>query len=133
MKTKNYSRKREAILLKIRSTTCHPTAEWVFQELKDEIPDLSLGTVYRNISMFKETGMIRSIGTVAGKERYDGRIETHGHFICQSCCQVSDFELRDESRGLIADIERIKSVVVEKMELSVYGTCETCLTACRLR
>ena len=52
MKSRNYSKKREAILEKIRSTTSHPTAEWVYRELKEEHPDLSLGTVYRNIGLF---------------------------------------------------------------------------------
>src|SRR5699024_11189371 len=51
--TRKHSRKRDAILDCMRSTTCHPTAEWVYQQLKPVFPDLSLGTVYRNLAMFK--------------------------------------------------------------------------------
>ena len=49
-KRQNFSRKREAILMTIRNATIHPTAEWVYQQLKPQYPDLSLGTVYRNIA-----------------------------------------------------------------------------------
>ncbi|NLG92671.1 MAG: transcriptional repressor, partial [Clostridiales bacterium] len=62
----NYSRKREAILKAIRSTTTHPTAEWVYQKVKPEYPDLSLGTVYRNIAQFKKDGPIICVGIVNG-------------------------------------------------------------------
>ena len=50
---KKFSRKREAILTCLHGTTCHPTAEWVYQQLKPQFPDLSLGTVYRNLAAFK--------------------------------------------------------------------------------
>ena len=61
---RKHSRKRDAILDCMRNTTCHPTAEWVYQQLKPIYPDLSLGTVYRNLAMFKESGTIQSIGVV---------------------------------------------------------------------
>ena len=59
-----YSRKREAILNAIQSTDCHPSAEWVYQTLKPTHPDLSLGTVYRNLVLFQQQGLIQSIGVV---------------------------------------------------------------------
>ena len=69
---KKFSRKREAILTCLHGTTCHPTAEWVYQQLKPQFPDLSLGTVYRNLAAFKAEGVIDSVGVVNGLERYDG-------------------------------------------------------------
>ena len=66
-KRQNYSRKREAILQAVRSTTLHPSAEWVYRELKPVFPDLSLGTVYRNLAQFKVDGVIVSVGTVNGR------------------------------------------------------------------
>ena len=62
-------RKRDAILNYLRHTTEHPSAETVYAALKAEIPDLSLGTVYRNLSLFKEQGLIISLGSVNGVER----------------------------------------------------------------
>ena len=66
MAVRKYSRKRDAILECVRSTTEHPAAEWVYSHLKDEFPDLSLATVYRNLAMFKEEGLVESLGTVGG-------------------------------------------------------------------
>ena len=63
----NYSHKREAILNIMRGTKSHPTAEWVYQQLKPQYPDLSLGTVYRNISRFKEEGQLITVGVVGGQ------------------------------------------------------------------
>ncbi len=87
---RKHSKKRDAILDCIRNTTCHPTAEWVYRQLKPSFPDLSLGTVYRNISMFKEENVIQSIGVVNGLERFDYNTEPHTHFICSKCGDVVD-------------------------------------------
>ena len=67
-----YSPKREAILQCLRSTTCHPSAEWVYAQLKPHIPDLSLATVYRNLARFRSEGAVQVIGCVDGEDRYDG-------------------------------------------------------------
>lgn len=85
-----YSRKREAILNAIQSTDCHPSAEWVYQTLKPTHPDLSLGTVYRNLVLFQQQGLIQSIGVVKGQERFDGCIAPHSHLICTCCGAVMD-------------------------------------------
>ena len=91
-KRQNYSRKREAILQAVRGTTLHPSAEWVYRELKPVFPDLSLGTVYRNLAQFKADGMIVSVGTVNGQERFDGATQPHSHFVCDKCGCVLDVE-----------------------------------------
>ena len=85
-----YSPKREAILKCLRSTTCHPSAEWVYTQLKPQIPDLSLATVYRNLARFRSEGAVQVIGCVDGEDRYDGNVAPHGHFICRGCGAVID-------------------------------------------
>ena len=89
-KATKHFRKRDAILTCLRQTTEHPSAEWVFSQLKQEIPDLSLGTVYRNLSLFKEQGLITSLGTVKGVERFDANTDPHVHYICTGCGRVLD-------------------------------------------
>ena len=61
MNTTRYSPKRDAILQCLRSTTCHPSAEWVYSQLKPKIPDLSLATVYRNLARFRAEGAVQVI------------------------------------------------------------------------
>ena len=69
MNTTRYSPKRDAILQCLRSTTCHPSAEWVYSQLKPRIPDLSLATVYRNLARFRAEGAVQVIGCVDGEDR----------------------------------------------------------------
>ncbi|NLJ32059.1 MAG: transcriptional repressor [Clostridiales bacterium] len=123
----NYSKKREAILKAIRSTTTHPTAEWVYQTLKPQHPDLSLGTVYRNIARFKENGQIISVGVVNGQERFDGNVKPHSHFICSVCGRVFDVGgdyLGREAAERIADRYRFQ---VNSSEVVFRGICAECL------
>lgn len=89
-RTTRYSKKREAILAAIQSTSCHPSAEWVYQTLKPDHPNLSLGTVYRNLSFFQDSGYIQCVGVVKGHERYDGTVTPHSHFVCSGCGTVID-------------------------------------------
>lgn len=77
MNTTRHSPKREAILECLRSTTCHPSAEWVYSQLKPRIPDLSLATVYRNLARFRAEGAVQVIGCVDGEDRYDGNTAPH--------------------------------------------------------
>ena len=126
MQLRNHSKKRDAILAKIRSTTTHPTAEWVYRELKEDHPDLSLGTVYRNIGLFKEEGEIISVGTVAGQERFDGNPLPHSHFVCESCRAVIDIGGPETHPAAEAVLERMGHKA-RRVDLTAYGTCNTCL------
>ena len=74
VQSSKHFRKRDAILACLRSTTEHPSAEWIYAQLKPEIPDLSLGTVYRNLRLFLQEGLIISVGTVDGLERFDAAV-----------------------------------------------------------
>jgi len=127
MRARNYSRKREAILEKIRSTNTHPSAEWIYRELKGAYPDLSLGTVYRNVSIFKEDGQIGSVGTIDGQERFDGIVEPHAHFICPACRAVIDIAVSPDQPELSLYLEKTMGLRVERVELIAYGTCDKCV------
>lgn len=117
--------KREAILSLLRSVKCHPSAEWVHVKLKGEYPDLSLGTVYRNLHRLAEEGLITSVGIIGGQERFDGNISPHGHFVCRSCGAVIDVPLQG-SPGLHRDVERLIGGHVESVETTAYGVCANC-------
>ena len=127
MKARKYSRQREAILTKIRSTTSHPTADWIFQELREEWPSISLGTIYRNLMLFKDEGSIVSVGNVNGQERFDGNVTPHGHFVCQKCLAVIDIDVLNNQPEFIIDPESIHGCQVERVSLTAYGTCNKCL------
>lgn len=123
----NYSKKREAILAVIRNTTCHPTAEWVYQTLKPSYPDLSLGTVYRNIAQFKEDGVIISVGVVNGQERYDGNVNPHTHFVCSGCGSVIDIPGNFIGGEINTEVAEKFHLQVDSSEVMFHGICEQCL------
>ena len=77
-------RKRTAILTCLRQSKAHPSAEDIYHSLQQEHSDISLASVYRNIKLFKDEGLIISLGTVNGVERLDGRVDPHVHFACNS-------------------------------------------------
>lgn len=125
---RNFSRKREAVLRAVRSTTTHPTAEWVYQTLKPEYPDLSLGTVYRNLAQFKEDGVIISVGIVNGQERFDGNVQPHTHFVCSQCGAVLDIADDRPDPGCIERIARNNHIRIDAADIMLRGVCSECLS-----
>ncbi|MCI1965432.1 MAG: transcriptional repressor [Oscillospiraceae bacterium] len=127
-KRRNYSRKREAILAAVRSTTSHPTADWVYEKLKPEYPDLSLGTVYRNLAQFKQDGTIISVGVVNGQERFDGNVRPHTHFVCSNCGCVLDIPDEYISSERVAQAERKYHLQIDSTDILLHGVCPECLS-----
>ena len=126
MEQTKHFKKRDAILTCLRGTTTHPSAEWIYMQLKDEIPKLSLGTVYRNLAYFKETGKAISVGTVKGIERFDGNTSPHVHFICNSCGAVIDLPEVAVPEELKASAESDCGGSVCSCQLSFCGICSNC-------
>ena len=120
-------RKRDAILSYLRSTNEHPSAEMVFTSLKPEIPDLSMGTVYRNLNLFKTQGLVTSVATVKGVERFDGNVGPHVHFICQDCDAVIDLMDMEVPESLKTVAEACTGGSVSDCQLTFSGLCQDCL------
>lgn len=132
MKTQNYSKKRQAIYELLVSTDLHPSADRIYRSLKPEYPDLSLGTVYRNLKLLEENGAVRSVAVVDGCERYDGKVEPHSHFICKKCGKVKDIYLPVDTSQLL-ERNHIDGVGdIESCSLIFYGGCIECEDAVRL-
>ena len=119
-------RKRNAILSYLRSTDVHPSADMVYAHLKTELPDLSLGTVYRNLAMFRQQGTIASVGTVNGVERFDGNTQPHVHFICGGCSAVIDLPQLQVPEQMTQTAESLLGGQVEACQLTFTGLCGEC-------
>ena len=122
MSSRNFSKKRQMILDTIRDANNHPSARWVYDTLKEEIPDLSLGTVYRNIALFKEEGLILSVASIDGEERIDGHTLPHAHFVCKECGNIYDIFTEDKS-VLTCPLEGFSA---ESVALTYFGRCKDC-------
>lgn len=120
-----YSRQREAIKIFLAGRHDHPTAETVYLGIKDEFPNVSLGTVYRNLALLAEIGEIQKISTGNGPDRFDGRPEPHYHFLCTDCGGVSDLK--------VDGLEHINILAGQDFEGEVaghityfFGKCPAC-------
>ena len=122
-----YSRQREAVLNYLRSTKSHPTAEKVYSTVRKEFPRVSLGTIYRNLSLLAERGEILRFSCGDGVEHFDAVTRPHNHFICRQCGSIIDIEEKVvESMGEPA--EENFSGKIESYEIYFHGVCEQCLS-----
>jgi len=96
----NYSRQRSLILDIIKNTKMHPTADWIYQEAKKELPTIGIATVYRNLNTLVELGEVRRLVSGDGQDRFDGDIGEHFHMKCTSCGGLTDLEPEDEGKLL---------------------------------
>ena len=119
-------KKRDAILQFLKETHSHPSAETIYAQLKPQIPDLAMGTVYRNLNLFKEQGLAISVATVKGVERFDGNTQPHVHFICCECGAVLDLEEVSVSPALSTAAAKACGGTVESCQLSFIGLCKNC-------
>ena len=126
-KTVKQFRKRNAILAYLRETTEHPSAEMVYNHLKPEYPDLSLGTVYRNLAKFKDEGEIMSIGAVNGVERFDGNTMPHVHFVCTGCEAVADLPQIKVPEELNREVTSQTGGHIDMCQLTFVGQCGQCI------
>lgn len=120
-----FSRQREAIKAFLSTRTDHPTAETVYANIRNDCPNISLGTVYRNLSLLASLGEIMKIHCNDNSDHFDPNTEQHYHFQCQKCNAVSDIPYPME--------ERLNEVAAQEFDghidghtILFYGTCSGC-------
>ncbi len=126
MATLKYSRQRESIKEYLNSTLEHPTADTVYLHVKQEYPNISLGTVYRNLNLLADIGEVNKITTPHGGDRFDGHTHPHYHFCCTACGCVIDLDLK-ELESVNKEVEKNFDGIIEGHTMMFYGTCSDCL------
>ena len=122
-RNKHNTKQKLLILEAVRSVCTHPTAEQVHEMLADQMPGLSLGTVYRNLKQFVEDGRAITLETTDMSLHYDGRVASHGHFVCEHCGKTIDvFESFALPHTLVDS-----GVKISDTKVIFYGTCADCL------
>lgn len=114
-----YSRQREAVYNVLASTTTHPEVQWIYNEARKIMPNISLGTVYRNLGELVSEGRAMRICVEGDSERYDARAYAHPHFACVVCGAVSDVD---------PDLVELSCKLddVTRADIMLYGVCEKC-------
>ena len=121
----NYSKQRELVLQAVLENPIHPTADGVYQQVRQQNPRISLGTVYRNLALLASLGEIIKI-TVDGADRFDAHVEPHSHFICKNCHQVLDLHVENEEL-IQAQAQKNFPGQIEGHVVQYFGLCSTCL------
>ena len=116
---------RNSIYQYLCGTKEHPSAEMIYNDLKGDLPNLSLGTVYRNLKQLEEIGRVIRVTSVDNHERYDANCEDHVHLVCERCGRVIDI--------MDADINAAKAACnvsggakIKHIHIVLNGTCESC-------
>lgn len=120
-----FSRQRESIKEYLFNTTEHPTADTIYMNIRETYPNISLGTVYRNLNLLLTQGEIIKIDCGDGCDHFDGNVKPHNHFYCKECHRVFDLEM--------PPIDHITELANTDFEGDVeghvtyfFGTCKDC-------
>ncbi len=121
---KNYSRQREAILEIVSASHSHPTAAQVYAAVKEKIPNISLGTVYRNLAQLSQNGDILMLSVGEGCERYDGNVKAHLHLHCKVCGNIFDIPLDENNELYVLALK--EGFKCESTICIIEGICKDC-------
>jgi len=116
---------RLAICTFILSRKDHPTAEQIYQELRNEYPTISLGTIYKTLHLLQELGLIQELGFTEGSARYDPDMELHINMVCSKCGKISDYKAEN--------VEKLWSAIISDLgfkpkgqRIDIYFECNDC-------
>lgn len=128
MKPKGFVRRtkqRDAILDVLKRTTSHPTADWVYREVQKQMPQVSLGTVYRNLRVLADHGEIQELCFGSDHSHFDANPDNHYHFVCEGCGVIEDLDLEIQG-SLEMEVEELGGYEVRSHRLEFYGLCAAC-------
>lgn len=127
MSTTKYSRQRESIKEYLYNTKEHPTADNIYIKIREKYPNISLGTVYRNLNLLVAQGEIIKLSTGDGSDRFDGNPLPHYHFVCTECSCIQDLDIAPDA---LDHINRIASAgfdgEIKGHSTFFYGKCSKC-------
>jgi len=118
------TRQLTAIYEVLRASHDHPSADQVFRRVRDRLPRLSLGTVYRNLEKLREQGRLRVVRLASGEAHYDAVVDPHDHFVCEGCQTVLDLD--PVAAAPVSDRLAAAGCVVHWQTTALYGLCRAC-------
>ncbi|MGN0342950.1 MAG: transcriptional repressor [Roseburia sp.] len=121
-----HSRQRDSIKAFLATRYDHPTAETVYQNVRQEYPNISLGTVYRNLALLSDIGEIQKISSMHGPDRFDFRTDPHYHFFCEKCGSVTDLTMEPMDHINLLASHDFAGEITGHMAY-FYGTCPNCM------
>lgn len=124
-KLRRNTRQRQTILDELRLSRSHPTAGEIFQSVRDRLPHISLGTVYRNLEVLAETGQVMRLYDNGPETRFDGNPTPHAHIFCESCEQLADLEIEVPALAAMTGTE-VAGYLITGHTVTMRGICAAC-------
>ncbi len=115
---------RLKVLEYLSNSTKHPTVEQIYKDLKQEVPSLSKTTVYNTLNYLAELNLIRVLAIDENEAHFDAATETHGHFKCNSCGEIYDFNIEMNS----FNTENFDNFKINEKVVYFKGICPRCLS-----
>ena len=120
-----WSKQRDTILRVVMNSKDHPRADWIYDQVRREIPNISMGTIYRNLGSLTKSGEIRQLELADGTSRFDGNTGNHYHFRCERCGRIFDLdEPVDQSIG--ERVAKNTGFKVYRQRMELIGLCTEC-------
>ena len=119
------TKQRKMILQAVEQLGCHPTAEQIFDAVRNELPRTSLSTVYRNLGVLVDQGEIKAIKGMGREIHYDHNMEEHNHVKCSICGKICDIDVDLVDRNTLKP-DSVSGFIVEEVYLTVVGICPEC-------
>ena len=120
------STKQKEIIFDVVSNSCDPpTAETIYGRVKQQLPSVSLGTVYRNLNQLSESGKIKKIVVPDRPDRFDKTVKNHSHFYCKRCGECFDLDF-DEVQQIVDLTAQKHQVSIEQADVIFVGLCKDC-------
>jgi Fur family peroxide stress response transcriptional regulator len=119
------SKQRDTILRVVMNSKDHPRADWVYDQVRQEIPNISMGTVYRNLKFLAKSGDIRQLDIADGTGRFDGNTENHYHFRCEKCGHIFDLD-EPVDQSIIGRVAKDTGFKVYRQRMELIGLCNAC-------
>lgn len=120
------SRQRDAILANLMHRKDHPTADMIYMDIRKEIPNISLGTVYRNLSLLADRGDILRLSLSGKAEHFDGTTDFHYHFVCHDCGNIADLPM-DCFTAINKAAQEVFNGTITGHDAIFHGICSDCL------
>lgn len=118
-----FSKQRDLILNIVQGTRSHPTADWVYGEVRKELPNVSLGTVYRNLGQLVDNKSLLAIN-IDGTLHYDACLDEHQHFQCKTCNNIYDIDI--SIKDFVSQIESKTNHKIDRCQIHLVGICKAC-------
>jgi len=119
------SQQRDRILELLKETHTHPTANWLYDRMREDFPNVSMGTVYRNLTVLADQGLVNRIGFDGTLDRFDANTAPHYHFVCDACGSIVDLDLPVDE-ALNRRVREVSGLIARSHDIQFRGRCASC-------